>query len=125
MKKLENPFCSDEEKRKNFHIVPISGLAKGIIFRMENETKTTIELWSSFDYMKNSFKDDRFKLHHLILNENFNSVELFIENNVNINEPDVNGWSPLHLASSSSSYFPVLLCIYFLFYLYILFLFSL
>ena len=108
MKRLESTDCSSEERMDAFHIVPVSGLAYGMICRLENETKTVIELWAPLAYMRKCTGDERFHLHRAISLGDHAQIEQILANkSANLNERDENGWTPLHCASSSEKYFSV------------------
>ena len=51
MKRLEREDISEEERKKSFHIVPISGLIISILCRKENECKTVLEVNFYFIYL--------------------------------------------------------------------------
>mmetsp|Transcript_22552 Transcript_22552/g.28798 ORF Transcript_22552/g.28798 Transcript_22552/m.28798 type:complete len:969 (-) Transcript_22552:18-2924(-) len=111
MKDMET--ASIEERKKNFHIVPISGLIISRLCRMENEHKTVLELWAPVAYVsKLSGNYKRSSLHRAISINDFKAIKGLLRDakkttNGNENEQDHNGWTPLHCAASAEDKIPV------------------
>lgn len=102
--------ASEEERKKNFHIVPISGLVISRLCRMENEHKTVLELWAPVAYVsKLSGQYKKSPLHRAISTNDFKAMKQLVKklNDGSENEQDHNGWTPLHCAASAEEKIPV------------------
>lgn len=97
---LESEECTEEERKKHFHIVPVSGLFVSVLCRMENECKTALELWAPVAYVTNTAtENERAPLYRAISSNDLRQVKLLLAQGAG-NDVDEHGWTPLHFAAS-------------------------
>lgn len=97
---LESDECTEEERKKHFHIVPVSGLFISVLCRMENECKTALELWAPVAYVtKTTDENERAPLYRAISSNDLRQVKLLLAQGAG-NDVDEHGWTPLHFAAS-------------------------
>eukprot|EP01094_Clydonella_sp_ATCC50884_P013098 TRINITY_DN2336_c0_g1_i1.p1 TRINITY_DN2336_c0_g1~~TRINITY_DN2336_c0_g1_i1.p1 ORF type:complete len:1008 (+),score=287.45 TRINITY_DN2336_c0_g1_i1:266-3289(+) len=99
MRRMEDPEYA-KHNEVSFHIVPLSGLTLGVLVRLENECKTILELWEPrVEVQVSVLSSEKFPLHRAVSSDSLAVVQQLLEDK-DINEQDISGWTPLHVAAS-------------------------